>query len=160
MRYGAPLRPSRGCIRREMSVCCGSVMARKRMKIVINQARLALLLLLSSLCVYAVSDDLSDAAQGLCDSVKSCALEQMAREDLTPEMRQMMEPMLENMCTTMQANVQQVPAGHPLYKPAVACMRSLESLSCEQMQNLDRTTTPECQKYEKLAREMGGDPVK
>jgi hypothetical protein len=74
-------------------------------------------------------------------------------------MRQMMEPMLENMCATMQANVQQVPAGHPLYQPAVACMRSLESLSCAQMQALDRTTTPECQEYEKLAKEMGGDPV-
>lgn len=133
---------------------------RKRMKIVTNIARLALLPLLSLLCVHAAADDISDAAQGLCDAVKSCALEQISKEDLTPEIQQMMEPMLENMCTTMQANVQQVPAGHPLYEPAVACMRSLESLSCEQMQNLDRTTTPECQEYEKLAREMGGDPVK
>lgn len=125
-----------------------------------SKARLALLPLLSALCVNSVADDLGDAARGLCDAVKSCALEQIAREDLTPEMQQMMEPMLENMCTTMQANVQQVPAGHPLYKPAVSCMRSLESLSCEQMQALDRTTTPECQEYEKLAREMGDDPVR
>ena len=68
--------------------------------------------------------------------------------------------MLENMCITMQANVQQVPVDHPLYQPAVACMRSLESLSCEEMQAPDRTTTPACQEYEKLANEMGGDPVK
>lgn len=130
-----------------------------RIAIVTIKARLALLPLLSLLCVYSLADDLGDAAQGLCDAVKSCALEQIAKEDLTPEMRQMMEPMLENMCATMQANVQQVPAGHPLYQPAVACMRSLESLSCAQMQALDRTTTPECQEYEKLAKEMGGDPV-
>ena len=126
--------------------------------IVINQARLALLLVLSSVCFFVAADDLTDAAQGLCDTVKSCALEQIAREDLTPEMHEMMEPMLENMCTTMRENVQEVPTGHPLYQPAVACMRSLESLSCEQMQSPDRTTTPECKEYEKLAKEMGAIP--
>jgi hypothetical protein len=127
---------------------------------VIKQARLALLPLLSLLCVYAAADELGDAARGLCDAVKSCALEQVEREDLTPEIRQMMEPMLENMCITIEANVQQIHADHSLYKPAVACMRSLESLTCAQMQSLDRSTTPACQEYEKMAMEMGGDPVK
>ena len=135
-------------------------MAPMRIAIVTNKARLALLPVLSMLCVYAAADDLGEAAQGLCDAVKRCAMEQIDREDLTPEMREMMEPMLENMCITMQANVQQVPVDHPLYQPAVACMRSLESLSCAEMQAPDRTTTPACQEYEKLANEMGGDPVK
>jgi hypothetical protein len=108
----------------------------------------------------AVADDLTDAAQGLCDSVKSCALEQIARENLTPEMRASMEPMLENMCVTMRAKVKEVPPNHPLYQPAVACMRSLESLTCEQMQDPQRSSTPECDRYEKLAGEAGEDPLK
>ena len=95
-----------------------------------NKARLALLPVLSMLCVYAAADDLGEAAQGLCDAVKRCAMEQIDKEDLTPEMRQMMEPMLENMCITMQANVQQVPVGHPLYQPAIgALLRSAGSIS-------------------------------
>ena len=44
---------------------------------------------------YAGADELADAAQGLCDSVKTCALEQIAEEDMTPELRQMMVPMME-----------------------------------------------------------------
>ena len=83
---------------------------------------------------YAGADELADAAQGLCDSVKTCALEQIAEEDMTPELRQMMVPMMENMC---------------------ASMRSMESLSCDQLQNPDRGVTPECAEYERLAKEAG-----
>ena len=123
----------------------------------INSVRRALLPALSLLCAAAVADDLTDAAQGLCDSVRTCALEQIASEDLTPEVREMMEPMLDNMCVTMRTKIQEVPPSHPLYRPAVACLRSLESLTCEQMQNPDRASTPECEEYEKLTREQGVD---
>lgn len=117
-------------------------------------------MLLCALASAATADDLTDAAQGLCDSVRSCALEQIAREDLSPEMREMMEPMLDNMCATMRAKVQEVPPGHPMYQPAVACMRSLESLTCEQMQDAQRANTRECERYDQLAKEAGEDPLK
>lgn len=126
----------------------------------INRAKFIAALLGCSLSALVAADDLTDAAQGLCDSVKSCALEQIAKEDLTPEMRQMMEPMLESMCTNIQSKVQEVPMDHRLYKPAVACMRSMESLTCADMQNPDRMSTPECREYEKLAREMADKPEK
>jgi hypothetical protein len=103
----------------------------------------------SSVC----ADELTDAAQGLCDSVRSCALEQIAEQDLTPEARDMMGPMLDNMCATMRSQVRDVPVGHGLYEPAVGCLRSLESLTCQQMQDPDRVTTPECKEYERLATE-------
>lgn len=105
----------------------------------------------------AVADDLTDAAQGLCDSVKSCALEQMAEQDLTPEMREMMAPMLDNMCATMRSKIQQVPTGHELYQPAVGCLRSMESLTCEQYRDPGQVSTPECQEYEELAKKHAGD---
>ena len=104
---------------------------------------------------YASADELTDAAQGLCETVKSCALEQMAQEDLTPEQREAMAPMLENMCATMRDQVKEVPVGNGLYGPAVGCLRSMESLTCPQMQDQDRVATPECSEYERLAREAG-----
>ena len=111
--------------------------------------------LIYALSSWALADDLSDAARGLCASIKTCALEKIAEEDLTDEMRQMMEPMMDNMCTTMQSKVQEVPPGHPLYEPALLCMRSMESLTCEQMRDENQVTTPECKEYERLVRESG-----
>lgn len=104
---------------------------------------------------YAQADELTDAAQALCDSVKSCALEQVAQQDLTDEMRQMMGPMLDNMCANMRSQVQSVPTNHELYQPAVGCLRSMVSLDCQQMQNPEGVDTPECTEYEKLAKEAG-----
>lgn len=104
---------------------------------------------------YAQADELTDAAQALCDSVKSCALEQVAQQDLTDEMREMMGPMLDNMCANMRSQVQDVPVDHRLYQPAVGCMRSMVSLDCQQMQNPEGVKTPECTEYEQLAKEAG-----
>jgi len=102
---------------------------------------------------YVQADELTDAAQALCDSVKSCALEQVAQEDMTDEMREMMGPMLDNMCEEMRSQVQSVPADHKLYKPAVGCMRSMVSLTCQQMQDPQSAKTPECVEYDELARQ-------
>lgn len=122
-------------------------------------AKLFAAVLMLLLPAFVMADELADAAEGLCDSIKSCALEQLAKEDLTPEMRQMMQPMLDNMCVNLQGKVKAVPTGHALYKPAVACMRSMESLSCAEMQSSDRATTPECAEYEKLTREYVAAPA-
>ena len=102
----------------------------------------------------ARADDLTAASLDLCEKVKSCALAQVAEQDLSPQMREMMQPMLDNMCANMQSKVGEVPTGHPMYEPALACMRSLEKImNCEMMQNPESMTTPECEAYEKLAQE-------
>lgn len=101
----------------------------------------------------ALADELGDAAQALCEKVKSCAIEQMEGQEITPEMRQMMQPMLDGMCAQVRGRVGEVPTGHPMYKPAVACMQSMQSLSCDSMQDAGQVITPECEEYEKLARE-------
>jgi len=115
-------------------------------------------LTISSLSAIASlrADEISDAALDLCEKVKACAMQEIKQEDLTPQMREMMQPMLDNMCANMQARVKSVPSGDQLYEPAVSCMRSMEALSCEAMQT-DQANTPECQAYEKLAREVYGD---
>ena len=106
----------------------------------------------------AHSNDLISAAMELCEKVKSCAMAQVAEEDLTPEIRQMMEPMLDKMCADMRQEMDEVPVGHPLYQPALACMRSMQGLSCEMMQDAQRMETSECKAYEKLAGEASLDP--
>ena len=103
----------------------------------------------------ARAEELSDAAQSLCEKVKSCAMEQLEGVELTPEARQMMQPALDGMCEQVRGRVSDVPTGHPLYKPAVACMQSMSALTCEMMQDTDTLQTPACEEYEKLARETG-----
>lgn len=99
----------------------------------------------------AAADDLLSAANDMCEKVKSCSLAQIAESDMTPEMRQMMEPMLESMCDSMRQGVQEVPTGHELYEPAVACMRSMANLSCDAYQSGDGAETPECKTYQAMA---------
>ncbi|MEM8661241.1 MAG: hypothetical protein AAGF35_10180 [Pseudomonadota bacterium] len=102
------------------------------------------------------ADDLSDAARALCDSIKTCALEQVAsQQELTDEVKQQMTPLLDNMCTSMQSQVADVPVDHPLYQPAVGCLRSMVSLDCQQMQSAAGIKTPECQEYHELATKSG-----
>ena len=114
--------------------------------------RMVCVLVLSAVAVLpAFADDMAEAAMELCEKVKGCAMAQIATEDLTPELRDMMQPMLDNMCANMQSKVEEVAVGHPHHAPALACMRSMQSLTCEMMQDPELVQTPECQAYEKLA---------
>ncbi len=100
----------------------------------------------------AHADEFVDASMQLCEKVKTCTLESMNVEEVTPEIRDMVMPMVENMCASMRRNYQEVPTGHALYKPALACMRSLSALSCEEI-GRNRTQTDECKKYEAQAKQ-------
>ena len=115
------------------------------------QRILVLLVLGASLSLSAQADNMADATLRLCEKIKSCALAQIAQEDFTPEMRQMMEPMLNGMCVRVQSQVTDVPTGHPLYGPALACMQSMDSMTCESLRDGQTIKTPECEAYEKEA---------
>ncbi len=110
-----------------------------------------ILLIALAVSLPASGDDLLSAAEAMCEKVKSCSMAQINEADMTPELRQMMEPMLESMCEQMRQGVQQVPAGHPLYQPAVACMRSMANLACDAYLDGDSVETAECMQYRKLA---------
>jgi len=116
---------------------------------------------LAALLVTAVlparAGDLEQTSVALCEKVKACALAQMNEEDLTPETRQMMQPMLDNMCANIRDQISQVPTAHPHYAPALACMQSMEALGCDDMMSEERMHTPECEQYRQLAQESGAD---
>ena len=98
----------------------------------------------------AAADEFSDASLALCEKIKSCAVAQMGKQEMTPEVRQMMQPMLDNMCSNMLASMPEVTKGHDMYGPAMACMSSLEALSCDEMQGGNGAQTDACEEYEKL----------
>lgn len=104
----------------------------------------------------ASGDDILDAVQALCEKVKACSMAQINEADMTPELRQMMEPMLENMCATMRAGVEEVPRGHPLYAQSVDCMRSMAALSCEDFQDEKKFATPSCKEYQETVQSYEG----
>lgn len=95
----------------------------------------------------AQADELTDAANQVCENVKQCTLSQMDQSQMTPEIRAMMEPMINSMCDAMRAGVKEVPTNHELYQPAVACMRSMAELSCEDFQNEESFQTAACKDY-------------
>lgn len=116
----------------------------------INATSLLSAIVLVMVSGYSAADDLTDAAEGLCDTIKTCALEAVAGQDLTDELQASMAPMLDNNCAKMSSQVKAVPPGHKLYQPAVGCMRSMASLSCAQLHNAGVIKTPECTQYEQL----------
>ena len=119
----------------------------------LNFKQVAGLVLAAALSLPVTADDLVSAANDMCEKVKQCSIAEMSQAEMTPEMRQMIEPMLESMCDQMRQGVQEVPSGHELYQPSVACMRSMANLSCADFKREGGPQTPECEKYRKLAEE-------
>jgi len=121
----------------------------------INTTPMLAAILALMLSTYSNADELTDAAEGLCDTVKTCALEAVAGQELTDELRQKMEPILEGNCAQMRSRVQVVPANDKLYQPAVGCLRSMASLSCPLLHNAGEIKTPECAEYDQLVKAAG-----
>ena len=96
----------------------------------------------------ALGEDYGAQTLALCEKVKACAMEQMNEQDLTPEMRQMMEPMVANMCANVGSHVQDVPTDHSLYQPAMECLESLNRLDCQTLLTMQGSPTAECKAYE------------
>ena len=115
-----------------------------------NAKRLAILCA-TLFSVSAIADEYTDTSLAVCEKVKACAVAQMGEQEITSEVRQMMQPMLDSMCTSMLASVPVVATGHPMYKPAIACMKSLDELTCEDMQSEDGAETAACMEYTKMA---------
>jgi hypothetical protein len=116
--------------------------------------RNVLLILLLLAASQAHSDELTDAAQSLCKNVQGCAVKQFSQQEMTPEMRAMMRPMLDNMCANVQKKIGEVPPGEFMRMKAVACMRSMATLPCDALQAKSRVETPECEAFDTAGKEM------
>ena len=105
--------------------------------------------------------DLSEATQQLCEKIKTCGQQEIAKQDIPPEMRQMMEGMFSGMCQSMVAPYV-VSAQHAgLEKKAIACIESIETKSCSDLMDNNGAETEECKELEAAAEKAypEGDPT-
>lgn len=97
------------------------------------------------------ANELVQASERMCQWVKGCAIEQMKSQNMTPETKAMMQPMIDSMCINMQkrfSDLSGMSKNHPLFDKATACMNSLSKLPCAKIND---PSTPECVTYRKDA---------
>tara|TARA_R110001592_G_scaffold28990_11_gene105578 strand:- start:3586 stop:4110 length:525 start_codon:yes stop_codon:yes gene_type:complete len=97
------------------------------------------------------ADDMADSYNKMCEKIKSCAMKNMGQVDLSPDMRAMVTASLDGMCVSLQQQFDGVVSKHPLYSSAAACLKSMTGLSCDEIENMEDSATPECARYEKMA---------
>lgn len=110
--------------------------------------RLAMATFIIVLAPLAAAETLTEVSTRVCENVRQCVLAEIGEADMTPQMREMMMPMVDSMCDAVRQGIEEVPAGHPLYAPALACMQSLVNLSCDDFRDGDTVQTPACKAYQ------------
>ena len=112
-----------------------------------------------SLNSIAHATELSDRVGELCQKMKVCGQEELAKQDLPPEMAQMMEGMFSGMCQAMVAPYVVSAQNAGLEKKAVACLDSFMDKSCQELMQNDGGDTEECQEFQKAADEAYPDGI-
>ncbi|WP_040523026.1 hypothetical protein [Aliiglaciecola lipolytica] len=100
-----------------------------------------------SLSFKTYAENIESASLRLCEHIKMCVTKQMkVTDDVTPEMRMMIDGMVDNMCQNMM-NTNVVKGNREFEKSAIACIDSITELSCDEIQNAGQT--PACLSFEK-----------
>ena len=108
-------------------------------------------------CNIALAD-INKSVVDLCEKMKSCATEEVERQGLEPEMKEMMLAMLEATCATQIAPYAAVIGQAGLEDKAEACVDTVMAQSCESlMQNEEGFTSDACTEFEKAAEAAGID---
>ena len=113
------------------------------------------LLILLTLPGIATASSLTEATNTLCSKIKSCTTAQLKQQQLPPAMLQMMTAMLDESCAKTIAPYADKATNVGLEKKAVACIKSINSLSCNALMNTSEAETDECKMLEKAANEAG-----
>lgn len=100
----------------------------------------------------ANADEFSEGVQKLCDKMKQCTLESLKGQEIPPEMKGMIEQQLDQSCVTLEANYAVALQSQELYQPAIACMKSLLSMSCQEIQQAGTAQTGACKELEAKAK--------
>lgn len=104
---------------------------------------------LAAFSAGAVADELSSALTTMCDKMKTCAMAQIeAENELPADMKAMMKQSLEQSCSTIQHNYEQAMQTYPgYYAAALACVRSMNKLDCQELMD-EPGETQACKQYE------------
>lgn len=117
---------------------------------------LALILTLALPAVGAATS-LNEATDTLCVKIKACATAQLKQQDLPPAMLQMMTAMFDETCTSTIAPYADKATNAGLEEKAIACIESINKLSCSTIINRAGSETGECKALEKAAQQAGID---
>ena len=118
----------------------------------VNKKEIILALALTgySICVFADSAALNNAATKLCDKSKMCVGREMsANDEFPPEMKAMMLNMVEEICGQYMS-IADLGDEHELIEPATECLNSMANQGCDALLNSDEETTA-CKRYSELA---------
>ncbi len=113
---------------------------------------LPLLLLGLGTSAMASKSEFNEVSDALCGKMKECAFGAMQeKNNISPDMKAMVEKMLDDTCKSMKDAYSPAMESHELYEPAVACIRSLSVMSCGAMKTMNRESpTPECKTFREL----------
>lgn len=93
------------------------------------------------------AESVNQAANTMCQHMKVCIQGNLdAENDIPPEMRQMLDTMISNMCTSV-VDVSTAMVQKDVEVSAIACLNSVTKLSCSQLEN--EIQTAECSEYER-----------
>lgn len=118
-----------------------------------------LLIVLFCIGSTANADDMSKASKRICDKVKSCGLAELERQQLPPEMAAMMKGMFEGMCQAMVTPYIIKAEDKGLEKKSLACLDSIEDMSCGELMEGDAEHTPACKDLQKAVDEAYPDGI-
>jgi len=113
------------------------------------------LLILLTLSGNATASSLTEATNTLCRKIKFCTTAQLKQQQLPPAMLQMMTTMLDETCAKTIAPYANKATNAGLEKKAVACIKSVNDLTCNALMNTSEAETDECKTLEKAANEAG-----
>ena len=120
--------------------------------LMVNKKEIILALALTgySLCAFADTAALNDAAMKLCDKSKICIGKEMsANDEFPPEMKAMMSNMIDEICGQYMS-IANLGDEHELIEPATDCLNSMANQSCDALLNSDEETAA-CKRYSELA---------
>lgn len=85
------------------------------------------------------------AAEGYCEKLKFCAMEQVQGDQSLPEdLMPIVLGQVDSMCSNRKQNYLQVSKDYSLEKEAIACMNSFATLSCDSIDELGYSQSREC----------------
>lgn len=112
----------------------------------------AALVLTTTATTPALADSaFSTEISALCEKTKSCAIAEM-KKSLPPNMQEMAMGMVSQACVSIEQSYAYLENGEhaDLVDSATACMKSMSSLSCEEL--MDDPETQACKDYEEEAK--------
>ena len=109
---------------------------------------------LGLLSFNAAAGDMETKSQQFCEKIRSCTLAEMASQDVPPEMEAMLKPLIDGMCTKMMAEMEAEEVPKALEDDAMACMDSMNALSCSALMN-GEAETKACDDFQDKAERQG-----